>query len=113
MEPRPDGGKGGARDGNIFEVEQAPGLLMDLDVGDKAKVLIKYECQASGLGNGGDGGTVYRYRKRFQGNQGLRVVDLGKSSMSFAHKTCPVCRCREQTYGHQGGKVAGGVVVVG
>lgn len=71
MEPRPDGGKGGARDGNSFEVEQAPGLLMDLDVGDKAKALIKYECQASGLGNGGDGGTIYRYRKTFQGNQEL------------------------------------------
>lgn len=26
-----------ARDGNIFETEQAPGLLIELDVGDKAK----------------------------------------------------------------------------
>lgn len=36
-EPRRDGGKSGARDGNIFEVEQASGLLMDLDVGFKQK----------------------------------------------------------------------------
>ena len=36
-EPRRESGKSGARDGNIFEVEQAPGLLMDLDVGLKQK----------------------------------------------------------------------------
>lgn len=36
-EPRRDGRKSGARGGNIFEVEQAPGLLMDLDVGLKQK----------------------------------------------------------------------------
>lgn len=37
IDPRRDGGKSRARDGNIFEVEQAPGLLMDLDVGLKQK----------------------------------------------------------------------------
>lgn len=33
-DPKLDGGKRGGRDGNIFDIEQAPGLLMDLDVGD-------------------------------------------------------------------------------
>ena len=42
-EPGPKSGKGGARDGNIFETEQAPGLLIELDVGDKAKAMIKYQ----------------------------------------------------------------------
>lgn len=34
LDPKLDGGKRGGRDGNIFDIEQAPGLLMDLDVGD-------------------------------------------------------------------------------
>ena len=63
MEPRPASGKGGARDGNIFETEQAPGLLIELDVGDKAKALIKYEHQASGPSHSGDGGTIHRFRR--------------------------------------------------
>lgn len=36
-EPRRDGRKSGARDGNIFEVKQDSGSLMDLDVGFKQK----------------------------------------------------------------------------
>lgn len=52
-EVRPERGKRGVTGGNIFEVEQALGLLMDLDGGIKAKVLIQYECQASGLSHHG------------------------------------------------------------
>ena len=63
MEPRPKSGKGGARDGNIFETEQAPGLLIELDMGDKANAMIKYEHQASGPSHGGDGGTIHRFRR--------------------------------------------------
>lgn len=53
-EARPESGKRRrAMDGNIFEVEWALGLLNGFGWGDKAKVLIQYECQASGLSHHG------------------------------------------------------------
>ena len=38
-------------------------MLIELDVGDKAKAMIKYEHQASGPSHGGDGGTIHRFRR--------------------------------------------------
>lgn len=48
-EARPEGGERGARNGNNFEVQQAPELLKDLEWGGGryAKVLVQYKWQAS------------------------------------------------------------------